>query len=197
MRSASLTVWGGEPPFKMMQGAVDAALVVTDSPASRAWYEALLGVAPTPSAPMKTSDGGQMFRYKHGASFIKLVEHSPVPPKYDGAPESAVGYRWLRVPMVAPLDTPERVGALGGKERIGGPDANGEWTTIDPDGNRVYVSGEDPGYDIEFGVDRVARVDADFLSGPSPTGSFVEPSVALVGEKQHFRSSRRARWFGL
>jgi sulfide:quinone oxidoreductase len=50
---------------------------------------------------------------------------------------------------------------------------------------------------IEFGADRVARVDVDFLSGPSPTGSFVEPSVALAGEKQHFGSSRRARWFGL
>jgi len=50
---------------------------------------------------------------------------------------------------------------------------------------------------IEFGVDRVGRVDVDFLSGPSPTGSFIEPSAALVGEKQHFGSSRRARWFGL
>ena len=50
---------------------------------------------------------------------------------------------------------------------------------------------------IEFGVDRVGRVDVDFLSGPSPTGSFIEPSVALVGEKQLFGSSRRARWFGL
>lgn len=50
---------------------------------------------------------------------------------------------------------------------------------------------------IEFGGDRVGRVDIDFLSGPSPTGSFIEPSVALVGEKQLFGSSRRARWFGL
>ncbi len=50
---------------------------------------------------------------------------------------------------------------------------------------------------IEFGGDRVGRVDVDFLSGPSPTGSFIEPSVALVGEKQHFGSSRRSRWFGL
>ena len=50
---------------------------------------------------------------------------------------------------------------------------------------------------VEFGIDRVGRVDVDFLSGPSPTGSFIEPSVALVGEKQHFGSSRRARWFGL
>jgi sulfide:quinone oxidoreductase len=50
---------------------------------------------------------------------------------------------------------------------------------------------------IEFGSDRVGRVDVDFLSGPSPTGSFVEPSTALVGEKQNFGSNRRARWFGL
>jgi sulfide:quinone oxidoreductase len=50
---------------------------------------------------------------------------------------------------------------------------------------------------IEFGGGRVGRVDVDFLSGPSPTGSFIGPSVALVSEKQHFGSSRRARWFGL
>lgn len=50
---------------------------------------------------------------------------------------------------------------------------------------------------VEFGLGRVGRVDVDFLSGPSPTGSFVAPSLALVGEKQQFGSSRRARWFGL
>lgn len=50
---------------------------------------------------------------------------------------------------------------------------------------------------VEFGGDRVGRVDVDFLSGPSATGSFVEPSAALVREKQFFGSSRRARWFGL
>ena len=50
---------------------------------------------------------------------------------------------------------------------------------------------------VEFGADRVGRVDVDFLSGPSPTGSFFEPSVALAGEKQQFGSIRRARWFGL
>jgi sulfide:quinone oxidoreductase len=63
--------------------------------------------------------------------------------------------------------------------------------------------GEQPGaYDglgscfIEFGAGRVGRVDVDFLSGPKPTGTFQEPSAALVAEKQHFGSSRRARWFG-
>jgi sulfide:quinone oxidoreductase len=49
---------------------------------------------------------------------------------------------------------------------------------------------------IEFGGERVGRVDVEFLSGP-PTGSFSEPSLALVSEKQLFGSSRRARWFGL
>lgn len=48
---------------------------------------------------------------------------------------------------------------------------------------------------IEFGAGRVGRVDIDFLSGPNPTGTFVEPSAALVGEKHHFGSSRRKRWF--
>jgi len=50
---------------------------------------------------------------------------------------------------------------------------------------------------VEFGANRVGRVDVDFLSGPSPTGSFLAPSAALVGEKEHFGASRRRRWFGL
>lgn len=50
---------------------------------------------------------------------------------------------------------------------------------------------------IEFGSGQVGRVDVDFLSGPKPTGAFNEPSTALVAEKEHFGSSRRARWFGL
>jgi sulfide:quinone oxidoreductase len=49
---------------------------------------------------------------------------------------------------------------------------------------------------IEFGGGRVGRVDVDFLSGPKPTGTFREPSATLVAEKEHFGSSRRARWFG-
>ncbi len=49
---------------------------------------------------------------------------------------------------------------------------------------------------VEFGGGRVGRVDVDFFSGPAPRGSFLEPSVALAGEKQQFGSSRRGRWFG-
>ena len=49
---------------------------------------------------------------------------------------------------------------------------------------------------VEFGAGRIGRIDVDFLSGPSPTGTFQEPSAALRAEKDHFGSSRRARWFG-
>jgi sulfide:quinone oxidoreductase len=49
---------------------------------------------------------------------------------------------------------------------------------------------------VEFGGGRVGRVDVDFFSGPKPTGIFREPSATLVAEKEHFGSSRRARWFG-
>jgi sulfide:quinone oxidoreductase len=48
---------------------------------------------------------------------------------------------------------------------------------------------------IEFGEELVGRVDVEFLAGP-PTGSYFEPSIALVEEKRHFGASRRARWFG-
>jgi sulfide:quinone oxidoreductase len=48
---------------------------------------------------------------------------------------------------------------------------------------------------IEFGAGRIGRVDIDFLSGPTPTGVYQAPSVALRADKQHFGASRRARWF--
>jgi sulfide:quinone oxidoreductase len=48
---------------------------------------------------------------------------------------------------------------------------------------------------VEFGAGRVGRVDIDFLSGPTRTGTFNQPSAALVAEKEHFGASRRARWF--
>jgi sulfide:quinone oxidoreductase len=50
---------------------------------------------------------------------------------------------------------------------------------------------------VEFGDERVARVDVDFLSGPKPTGSIAGPSAALMHEKEEFGATRRRRWFGL
>ncbi|MFT3922271.1 MAG: FAD-dependent oxidoreductase [Myxococcales bacterium] len=49
---------------------------------------------------------------------------------------------------------------------------------------------------IEFGANRIARVDVDFFSGPKPTGTFHAPSEALRADKQSFGATRRARWFG-
>ena len=62
-------------------------------------------------------------------------------------------------------------------------------------GERTIHTGTGSCY-VEFGADRVGRVDVDFFSGPSPTGTFREPSVALRADKQRFGSSRRMRWFG-
>ncbi|WP_421825407.1 NAD(P)/FAD-dependent oxidoreductase [Larkinella sp.] len=50
---------------------------------------------------------------------------------------------------------------------------------------------------IEFGEGRVGRVDVDFFSGPKPHGIHHEPSEMLVVDKDHFGSSRKARWFGI
>ncbi len=50
---------------------------------------------------------------------------------------------------------------------------------------------------IEFGQGQVGRVDVDFFSGPTPFGTFGEPSTATVEDKKQFGSSREARWFGL
>jgi len=49
---------------------------------------------------------------------------------------------------------------------------------------------------IEFGGNRIARVDVDFFSGPKPTGVFHEPTEALRADKEQFGATRRARWFG-
>jgi sulfide:quinone oxidoreductase len=49
---------------------------------------------------------------------------------------------------------------------------------------------------IEFGGGQVARFDADFMTGPSPTSSFIDASFDNAASKREFGSSRRARWFG-
>ena len=49
---------------------------------------------------------------------------------------------------------------------------------------------------IEFGHDRVARVEVTFLSGQRPNGQFDEPSALLLADKGEFGTSRVRRWFG-
>ena len=49
---------------------------------------------------------------------------------------------------------------------------------------------------IEFGSGRVAKVEANFLGGPSPRARVVGPSEAFAADKETFASTRRKRWFG-
>jgi sulfide:quinone oxidoreductase len=48
---------------------------------------------------------------------------------------------------------------------------------------------------IEFGHDRVARVEVTFVSGQPPNGQFDEPSELLLADKAEFGTSRIRRWF--
>jgi sulfide:quinone oxidoreductase len=50
---------------------------------------------------------------------------------------------------------------------------------------------------IEFGGQKVARFDANFLGGPAPFGTFTEASEEMAASKVEFGSTRRQRWFGL
>jgi sulfide:quinone oxidoreductase len=50
---------------------------------------------------------------------------------------------------------------------------------------------------IEFGGSKVARFDANFLSGPEPFGTFTEASLATAASKVEFGTTRRRRWFGI
>ncbi len=49
---------------------------------------------------------------------------------------------------------------------------------------------------IEFGNDRVARVDVTFRAGRPPSGQYDDPSEVLAAAKAEFGSSRVRRWFG-
>lgn len=49
---------------------------------------------------------------------------------------------------------------------------------------------------VEFGDDRVARLDADFFGGPSPVAPLTGPNMETTREKQEFSVIRRRRWFG-
>lgn len=64
------------------------------------------------------------------------------------------------------------------------------------EGEAALYSGAGTCY-IEFGGERVGRVDVDFFSGPKPTGTYHEPSPAVRADKEAFGTIRRARWFGL
>jgi sulfide:quinone oxidoreductase len=49
---------------------------------------------------------------------------------------------------------------------------------------------------VEWGDKRVARLDADFFSGPTPTAPLLGPSLETAEEKRAFKQDRWQRWFG-
>lgn len=49
---------------------------------------------------------------------------------------------------------------------------------------------------IEFGGDRIGRVEVTFRNGRPPVGTFDEPSQELRARKADFGASRAKRWFG-
>ncbi|MGH2930808.1 MAG: FAD-dependent oxidoreductase [Solirubrobacteraceae bacterium] len=48
---------------------------------------------------------------------------------------------------------------------------------------------------IEFGHDKIGRVEVTFRSGEAPRGTFDEPSDLLLADKADFGRSRVRRWF--
>jgi sulfide:quinone oxidoreductase len=49
---------------------------------------------------------------------------------------------------------------------------------------------------LEFGADRVGKVDVTFVPGEPPSGVLEGPSQDLAADKTFFGTSRVARWFG-
>ena len=49
---------------------------------------------------------------------------------------------------------------------------------------------------IEFGGERVARIQANFLGGPTPTAHVDAPSSKLAAEKREYEATLRRTWFG-
>ena len=48
---------------------------------------------------------------------------------------------------------------------------------------------------VEMGDNTVGIVNANFLSGPTPTAVFTPPSVQAADDKRRYAAARRARWF--
>lgn len=97
--------------------------------------------------------------------------------------------------------------AVGDVTSVGTPKAGvfaeGQAAVVADQVSALIAGGEDTArYDgrgtcyLEFGDDRVARVDVTFGAGERPSGTFDAPSSALAADKVEFGRSRIARWFG-
>lgn len=48
---------------------------------------------------------------------------------------------------------------------------------------------------VEFGEEKLAQIDVNFLGGPNATGKFTPPKEEAKAYKEQFGASRRKRWF--
>jgi sulfide:quinone oxidoreductase len=114
---------------------------------------------------------------------------------------------WIPVdPLTLETQFPD-VYAIGDVTSVGTPKAGvfseGQAAVVaDRIAARVRGDAESAQYDgrgicyLEFGKDRVAKVDVTFVSGQAPHGDWEEPSQALAADKAEFGASRIQRWFG-
>jgi sulfide:quinone oxidoreductase len=114
---------------------------------------------------------------------------------------------WIPVdPMTLETSYPD-VYAVGDVTSVGTPKAGvfaERQASVVADAIIARARGEQPAttYDgrgicyLEFGDDRVAKVDVTFRPGQAPSGQFDEASEALAADKAEFGSSRIKRWFG-
>lgn len=49
---------------------------------------------------------------------------------------------------------------------------------------------------VEFGADRIGRIEVTFRSGEPPIGNFAEPSASRRADKAAFGTTRARKWFG-
>jgi sulfide:quinone oxidoreductase len=114
---------------------------------------------------------------------------------------------WIPVDPLTLVTAYDDVYAVGDVTSVGTPKAgvfSERQAGIVADAIIARARGEEPSttYDgrgicyLEFGDDRVAKVDVTFQPGHAPAGQFEEPSAALAVDKSEFGSSRIKRWFG-
>jgi sulfide:quinone oxidoreductase len=158
-------------------------------------------VALDPSSKEAVLESGERIRYD---MFIGIPVHrAPVVVAQSGlAPEGwiAVDRDNLMTPFPDVYGVGDVVGIPMAKAGVFAENAAG----VVADDVQARLRGEELGrrYEgkgncyIEFGGGRVAKVEANFLGGPSPTAQVVGPNEALAADKKSFAPTRRARWFG-
>ena len=113
---------------------------------------------------------------------------------------------WIPVDPLTLETAFDGVYAVGDVTSVGTPKAGvfaeGQASVVADAIIAAHASNTSPGeYDgrgqcyLEFGDDRVAKVDVTFVTGAAPVGTFEPPTRELGAQKSEFGSSRIKRWF--